>query len=159
MYKRNFLLILIIFFLNGCISTNNKLNNLNTINLTSNQKTKNYDNYVFHEYLNRIFKSEINKAKMYSLLVSINFGSTNTLTSKNLSTLSKTIATVNFELYDINTNKLLKAGSLKSAPAIGSTSSSLFSNDINSNHIKERLIKNLALKLSRYLNIIIPKLK
>ena len=159
MNKKKFLFIVLIFLMNGCISSNNNLNNLNAISFTNSQTTKNYDNYVFQEHLNRIFKTEKNNSKMYSLSASINFETVNTLSSSNLKTLKKTIATVKFKLYDLKTQKILKAGSIKSAPAIGSTSSSLFSNDLSSKHIKERLNRNLALKLSRYLNVLISKLK
>ena len=158
MYNRKFLFILFVLLVNGCTFSDNNHNNLSTINLATSQD-KNYDNYIFHEYLNRILKPQLNKPKMYSLNVSIRFGTTDSLSSSNLSNLKKTIATVTFQLYDFKTRKLLKTGSINSAPAIGSTSSSLFSNDINSRHIKERLNKNLALKLSRHLNIIIHKLK
>ena len=159
MYNSKIFFILLILLLNGCVTSNNDLNNLNTINLTASQGMNNYDNYVFQEHLKRIFKTEENKPKMYSLLASINFGTTNSLSSRNLSTLKKTTATVEYELYDIKTKRILKTGTIKSSPAIGSTSSSLFSNDINTKHIKERLNKNLALRLSNYLNIIISKLK
>ncbi|MDB4239039.1 hypothetical protein N9835_01680 [Alphaproteobacteria bacterium] len=159
MYKRKFLLILVILLINGCVSSNNSFNNLNNISLSGSNETRNYDNYIFQEHLNRIFKTEIDKPKMYSLKTIISFESANTLTSNNLTSLQKTIATVTFEIYDFKTQKILKTGSIKSSPAIGSTSSSLFSNDINLNHIKERLNKSLALKLSKYLNLIIPKLK
>ena len=159
MNKKKFLFTVLILLLSSCISSNNNLNNLNTIIFTNSQITKNYDNYVFKEHLNRIFKPDENNSKMYSLTTSINFETVNALSSTDLSTLKKTIATVRFKLYDLKTKKILKSGTIKSAPAIGSTSSSLFSNDVSSRHIKERLNKNLAIKLSRYLNILISKLK
>ena len=159
MNKKRFLFIVLILLMNGCISSNNTLNNLNAISFTNSKINKNYDNYVFQEHLNRIFRTKKNNSKMYSLSASIDFETVNTLSSTNLSTLKKTTATVKFKLYDLKTKKILKAGSIKSAPAIGSTSSSLFSNDISSKHIKERLNKNLAIKFSRYLNVIISKLK
>ena len=159
MYKRKFLLILVILLINGCVSSNNNFNNLNKISLSGSNETKSYDDFVFQEHLIRIFKTEIDKPKIYSLKTSISFESANALTSINLTPLKKTIATVTFEIYDFKTQKILKTGSIKSSPAIGSTSSSLFSNDINLKHIKERLNKNLALKLSKYLNLIVPKLK
>ena len=159
MYKKQFLLILVIFLINGCVSPNNNFNNLNKVSLSGSNKAKSYDDYVFQEHLNRIFKTEIDKPKIYSLKTSIVFKSSDALTSINLTTLTKTKATVTFEIYDFKTQKILKTGSIKSSIAIGSTSSSLFSNDINLKHIKERLNKNLALKLSKYLNLIIPKLK
>lgn len=159
MYKRKFLLIFVIFFINGCVSSNNDLNNLSKISLSGSNETKSYDNYVFQEHLNRIFKTEIDKPKIYSLKTTIIFETADALTSIDLASLKKTKAMVTFEIYDFKTQKILKTGSLKSSPAIGSTSSSLFSNDINLKHIKERLNKSLALKLSKYLNLIIPKLK
>ncbi|MDA9171424.1 hypothetical protein N9O69_05025 [Alphaproteobacteria bacterium] len=167
MYKRKFLLILLILFINGCMSSSNNFDNLNKISLSSSNKLKSYDDnklksyddYVFQEHLKRIFKTEIDKPKRYSLITSIIFESSSALTSINLTPLTKTQATVTFEIYDLKTQKILKTGSIKSSPAIGSTSSSLFSNDINKKHIKERLNTSLALKLSKYLNLIIPKLK
>ena len=159
MYKKKFLFIVLILLISGCISSNNNLNNLNTISFTNSEITKNYNDNVFQEHLNRIFKTDENNSKMYSLTASINFETGNTLPSTNLSTLKKTTATVRFKLYDLNTKKIIKTGSIKSVSVIGSTSSSLFSNDISSKHIKERLNKNLALKLSRYLNVLISKLK
>ena len=159
MYKRKFLLILVILFINGCVSSSTNFNNLNKISLSGSNETKSYDDYIFQEHLNRIFKTEIDKPKIYSLKTSISFESANALTSVNLTPLKKTIAMVTFEIFDFKTQKILKTGFIKSSPAIGSTSSSLFSNDINEKHIKERLNKSLALKLSKYLNLIIPKLK
>ena len=159
MNKKRFFSIVLILLMSGCISSNNTFNNLNAVSFTYSQINTNYDNYVFQEHLNRIFKTEKNNSKMYSLSTSINFETVNILSSANLSTLKKTTATVKFKLYDLKTKKILKSGSIKSAPAIGSTSSSLFSNDISSKHIKERLNKNLAIKFSRYLNVVISKLK
>ena len=159
MYKRKFLFILVIFFINGCVSSNNNFNNLDKVIMSGSNETKSYDDYIFQEHLNRIFKTEIDKPKIYSLKTSISFESANALTSVNLTPLKKTVATVTFEIYDLKTQKILRTGSMKSSPAIGSTSSSLFSNDINLKNIKERLNKSLALKLSKYLNLIIPKLK
>ena len=159
MHYKKILFIFFILFVTSCASSDNNHNNLSAVNLETSQLAKNYDNYVFQEHLNRIFKTEKNNSKMYSLSASINFETVNTLSSTDLSTLKKTTATVKFILYDHKTKKILKAGSIKSAPAIGSTSSSLFSNDISSKHIKERLNKNLAIKFSRYLNVIISKLK
>ena len=159
MYERKFLFIFVILFINGCVSPNNNFNHLNKISLLGSNETRSYDNYVFQEHLNRIWKTEIDNPKIYILKTSISFESEETLTSRNLTPLKKTRAMVTFEIYDFKTQRILKTGSIKSSPAIGSTSSSLFSNDINLKHIKERLNKNLALKLSKYLNLIVPKLK
>ena len=158
MYKRKFLLILVILVINGCVSSNNKLN---TISLATIKSSEIYDNYVLREHLNRIFQSETNNPKTYLLKASIGFGTKETLTTSNFSSLylNKTIATLSYELYDIKTNKILISGYLKSSPAIESINTSLFSNDINVKHVKERLNKNLALKLSRHLSLFLSKLK
>ena len=126
MHSRKFLLILEILFINGCVSSNNNFNNLNKISLSGSNKTKSHDGYIFQEHLKRIFKTEIDEPKMYSLKTSIRFESTNSLTSITLTPLKKTLATVNFEIYDLTTQKILRTGSNKSSPAIRSTSSSLF---------------------------------
>ena len=71
-------------FINGCVSSNNNFNNLNKLVCQVLMKLKSYDNYIFQEHLNRIFKTEIDKPKIYSLKTSISFESANALTSVNL---------------------------------------------------------------------------
>ena len=62
MNKKRFLFIVLILLMSGCISSNNTLNNLNAISFTNSKINKNYDNYVFQEHLNRIFKTEKNRS-------------------------------------------------------------------------------------------------
>ena len=65
---------------------------------------------------------------------------------------------VNYKLYSKEANKLIKSGSINSFTSIGSTSSSLYTNDINLKFIKERLNLNASIKLKNYLNIILRRL-
>ncbi len=154
-----FFLIFLVFSLNSCSSTYKDSINLGSINLININGTKNSNNYLFKEHLKRIIKPNFNSSSKLSLTTSIIFEETSTLSAQNLKSLNKTIAIAKFEIYDLRTSKLLKSGVVNSSPIIGSTSSSLYSNEVNSLHIKERLNKNLALKLSRHIKMIIRKLK
>ena len=58
----------------------------------------------------------------------------------------------------IFTNKLIKSGSLNSFTSFGSTSSSLYTNDINLKFVKERLNLNASIKLKNYLNMILRRM-
>ena len=69
------------------------------------------------------------------------------------------IKKINYKLYDFKSNKLIKSGSIKSFPALGSTSSSLYANDINLKHIKERLNFSLSKKLYMHLNLVLRRSK
>ena len=168
MFYKYLLLVLLLFVVSNCTSIDKSLNNLGYIGAISFEKKeiseavtfkRDSNNYLFKEYLNRIIKSEKKVDTRFHLIISITFEVNNSVSQLDSINLTKTVGIVKFKLYETKTNKLIKTGLIKSSPAIGSTSSSLFSNDINLNHIKERLNKNLALKLSKQLNIIIQRLK
>ena len=156
---KNILSIILFLFIYGCASTKSSFVKTNDINSVSIETIEGKDNILFKEYLKRIFKTKKNSQHKFKLKASISFSSADTLSASGLNDLTKTVATVSYKFYDFETNNLIKSGSINSFPALGSTSSSLYSNDVNIKHIKERLILSISKKLYMHLNIILRRLK
>ena len=159
LFLKSFLIIISIIFINGCAFNNYKSDKMFYINSVSIETLDNKDNIVFKENLNRLFKSKHSKSYKFKLKASISFSSSNTLSINGLNDLTRTAATVKYKLYDLKSNNLIKAGSIKSFPAFGSTSNSLYANDINLKHIKERLNMNISKELYMHMNIVLRRLK
>ena len=155
---KTFLIIISIFFIYGCSSNNSKLVKTHDINNISIETTDKKDNILFKEYLKRIFKSKKKLNHKFILKTSISFSSNDTLSVNGLNALTRTVASVNYDLYESKSMKLIKSGYFESFPALGSTSNSLYSNDINLKHIKERLIISTSKKLYIHLNIFLRRL-
>lgn len=156
---KSFLIITSLLFINGCSLKKSNLDRIQDINIVSIETTDNKDNILFKEHLKRIFKSKKNINNKFKLKASISFSSSDTLSVNGLKSLTKTIASVNYKLYDFKSNKIIKSGSIKSVPVLGSTSNSLYANDTGLKHIKERLNLIISNKLALHLNIILRRLK
>ena len=152
------LLICSFFFIFSCSLSNKNLPVNSNINLITIQTPNDRDNVLFNEYLKRAFKPISDVSHKYLLETSISYSITNALSISGLDSLNRTTAIVNYKLYSKVTNKLIKSGSLNSFTSFGSTSSSLYTNDINLKFVKERLNLNASIKLKNYLNIILRRL-
>ena len=152
------LLICSFFFIYSCSLSNKNLPVNSYVNLITIQTTKDKDNILFNEYLKRAFKPINDVSHKFLLETSISYSITNALSISGLNSLNRTTAIVNYKLYSKETNKLIKSGSINSFTSIGSTSSSLYTNDINLKFVKERLNLNASIKLKNYLNIILRRL-
>ena len=146
------------FFIFSCSLSNKNLPVNSNINLITIETPNDRDNVLFNEYLKRAFKPISDVSHKYLLETSISYSITNALSISGLDSLNRTTAIVNYKLYSKVTNKLIKSGSLNSFTSIGSTSSSLYTNDINLKFVKERLNLNASIKLKNYLNIILRRL-
>ena len=155
---KKILLICSFFFLISCSLSNKNLPVNSNINLISIETPNDRDNILFNEYLKRAFKPINDVSHKFLLETSISYSITNALSISGLSSLNRTTAIVNYKLYSKETNKLIKSGSINSFTSIGSTSSSLYTNDINLKFVKERLNLNASIKLKNYLNIILRRL-
>ena len=149
---KNLLIIILFLFIFGCASKNS---NINSVSI---ETKENKYNVLFKENLKRIFKTRKNAVNKFKLKASISFSSSDTLSVSGLNSLTKTVAYVDYQLYYSKSKILIKSGSIKSFPALGSTSSSLYANDINLKHIKERLNISISKKLYMHLNIILRRL-
>ena len=156
---KNLLFIIPFFFIYGCVTTKPNFVEINHINSVSIETSEGRDNILFKEYLKRTFKTLKNTNHKFKLKASISFSSVDTLSTSGQNALTKTVATVNYKLYNFKSNKLIKSGSIKSFPALGSTSSSLYTNDVNLKQIKERLNLSISKKLYMHLNIALRRLK
>ena len=155
---KKILLICSFFFIISCSLSNKNLPVNSNINLISIETPNDRDNILFNEYLKRAFKPINDVSHKFLLETSISYSITNALSISGLSSLNRTTAIVNYKLYSKETNKLIKSGSINSFTSIGSTSSSLYTNDINLKFVKERLNLNASIKLKNYLNIILRRL-
>ncbi|MDB9870947.1 hypothetical protein OAD33_07730 [Alphaproteobacteria bacterium] len=155
---KKILLICSFFFIISCSLSNKNLPVNSNINLISIETPNDRENILFYEYLKRAFKPINDVSHKFLLETSISYSITNALSISGLNSLNRTTAIVNYKLYSKETNKLIKSGSIKSFTSIGSTSSSLYTNDINLKFVKERLNLNASIKLKNYLNIILRRL-
>ena len=155
---KKILLICSFFFIISCSLSNKNLPVNSNINLISIETPNDRDNILFNEYLKRTFKPINDVSHKFLLETSISYSTTNALSISGLNSLNRTTAIVNYKLYSKETNKLIKSGSINSFTSIGSTSSSLYTNDINLKFVKERLNLNASIKLKNYLNIILRRL-
>ena len=155
---KKILLICSFFFIISCSSTNKNLLVNSNINLITIKTPNDRDNILFNEYLKRAFKPIDDVSHKFLLETSVSYSTTNALSISGLNSLNRTTAIVNYKLYSKETNKLIKSGSINSFTSIGSTSSSLYTNDINLKFVKERLNLNASIKLKNYLNIILRRL-
>ena len=156
---KKFLIIILFLFIYGCASKNSNIVNNYNINSVSIETNEDKHNILFKENLKRIFRTKDNIDHKYILKTSISFSSSDTLSVSGLNSLTRTLAHVDYELYNSKPKKLIKSGSIQSFPALGSTSSSLYSNDINIKHIKERLNISISKKLFMHLIIVLRRLK
>ena len=146
-------------FIYGCGLTNSNLVKIYDINSVKIETPGDRANVLFKEHLKRVFKSNKDMTYKYLLKASITFSSSETLSLSGTKALNRTVANVHYELYDVKVNKLIKSGSIKSFPAIRSTSNSLYANDTSLKHIKERLNFSISQKVYMHLNIILRRLK
>ena len=156
---KNLLIVISFLFFYGCASKNPNFVINNNIRSLSIETVEDKDNILFKENLKRIFKTKKNLDHKFKLKASISFSSSETLSVGGLNALTRTIATVDYNLYNFKTKKLIKSGSIKSFPALGSTSTSLYTNDINQKHIKDRLNISISKKLYLHLNVFLRRLK
>ncbi len=151
-----FLLLIITF---GCTSydINEKTNSINLRTVSIETPSDRY-NVIFKEYLKRKFYNNKNLKPSFILKTDIAFNSNETMSVSGLAVLNSTKAVVRYSLVDNGSNTLIKSGSIKTFPALSSSSNSLYSNEESLKHIKERLSQSSANKLYLLTKVILRKL-
>ena len=150
-----FLLLIITF---GCTSYDiNKTNSVNLRTVSIETPSDRY-NVIFKEYLKRKFDNKKNLKPSFILKADISFNSNETMSVSGLAVLNSTKAVVRYSLVDNNSNTLIKSGSIKTFPALSSSSNSLYSNEESLKNIKERLSQSSANKLYLLTRVILRKL-
>lgn len=115
-------------------------------------------NILFKEGLKRFFSTKHNSYKKYKLNTLITFQSAKTLSVNGENVLNSTKASINYDLSNSVTNKIIESGTFNTFPALSSSSSSLYTQQKSIDHIEERLIKSAAKSLYIRINIIISML-
>ena len=155
-YKTIF--IILIFLLSGCSLSNlhqqDKLGNVSILIETPSDR----DNVLLKENLKRLINTNQKSQSKYKLNASISYNSSETLSVRGLNVLNSTKANVNYRLFEINTEKVIKSGSFNSFPALSSSSSSIYSNETTKDHIKERLNQVSAEKMYLILKVTLSRL-
>ena len=149
---------LLLMITSSCTSYN--INEINSINLrtVSIETPSDRYNVIFKEYLKRKFGNKKNLEPSFILKADIFFKSNETMSVSGLAVLNSTKAVVRYSLVDNSSNILIKSGSIKTFPALSSSSNSLYSNEENLEHIKERLSQSSANKLYLLTKVILRKL-
>jgi len=150
-----FLLLIITF---GCTSYNIKKSNSINLRTVSIETPSDRYNILFKEYLKRKFDNKKNLKPSLTLKTGISFNSNETMSVSGLAVLNSTKAVVRYSLVDNSSNTLIKSGSIKTFPALSSSSNSLYSNEESIKHIKERLSQSSANKLYLLTKVILRKL-
>ena len=155
-FKNKKLFIIFLLLINGCGFSNlNKLTSYNNIYV---ETPSDKYNILFKNNLKKTFNINNFSKNRYVLRSNISFFSSETLSVNESDTLNSTFANASYSLIDAKSNKVISSGSIKTFPALSSSSSSIYSNDISIEHIKERLSFSAAKKIYMRLNLILQKL-
>jgi len=157
-FKYKTIFIILIILLSGCSLNNsyhqNELGNVSILIETPSDR----DNVLLRENLKRLINTNQKSQSKYKLDASISYNSSETLSVRGLNVLNSTKATINYRLVEIDTEKVIKSGSFNSFPALSSSSSSLYSNEIAKVHVKDRLNLISAQKMKLILKVTLSKL-
>jgi hypothetical protein len=157
-FKYKTIFIILIILLGGCSLNNsyhrNELDNVSILIETPSDR----DNVLLRENLKRLINTNQKSQSKYKLDASISYNSSETLSVRGLNVLNSTKAIINYSLVEIGTEKVIKSGSFNSFPALSSSSSSLYSNEIAKGHIKNRLNLISAQKMKLILKVTLSRL-
>jgi len=155
-FKNKKLFIIFLLLISGCGFSNlNKLTSYNNIYV---ETPSDKYNILFKNNLKKTFNINNFSKTRYVLRSNISFLSSETLSASGSDTLNSTFANASYSLIEAKSNKVISSGSIKTFPALSSSSSSIYSNDMSVQHIKERLSFSAAKKIFMRLNLILKKL-
>ena len=154
MYIKTINLIFLIFFIFSC-SLNMKNNLDPNYNLKIETPTNKY-NHLLRFELQKYNKFNKNHEDTFFLEANITFLTQETLTLNGLSPLYKMIGTIDYKLSKNNNN--IKKGKISSTINYGSVTS-FYGKEENQKFAKQRIVKNLALKLLNKIKLIINKIE
>ena len=155
-FKNKKLFIIFLFLVSGCGFSNlNKLTSYNDIYL---ETPSDKYNILFKKSLKKTLNINNSSKTKYLLKSNISFLSSETLSVNGSDTLNSTFANASYSLIETKSNKVISSGSIKTFPALSSSSSSIYSKDMSIQHIKERLSFSAAKKISMRLNLILQNL-
>ncbi len=146
----------LIILISSCALNNFKNNqNINNYSIEIETPSDRYNVY-FKENLKRFFHNADNN-NIYLLKTKITFETTKTLSVSGQNILRSTKASIDYQLTNKNTN-FVKSGTIKTFPALSSSSNSLYTQEKSIEHIMERLTISSAKSLYTHINIIMRRL-
>ena len=152
------LFICFLLLFSGCQFSKFKSTSLkHTHNVNIETPNNKYD-IMLKKHLNRLFNNQPKKNTNFILKSKISFASDESLSVSGLDVLKSTKGTVQYSLIDLKSGKILKSGSVVTFPALSSSSTSLYTNDVSLQHIKERLSLSSAKKLYLKIKLIMKTL-
>ena len=147
-----------VFLISSCsLSELHKIESQNNYSVKVETPNDRYNKYL-RESLKRLFFVKNNLKESYVLKTNIIIQSKKTLAVNGNNQLKSTKAKIEYELINKNTDITIKSGSIFTSPALSSSSSSFYSQQKSTEHIKERLVKSSAKSLFMRINIILRKL-
>ncbi len=154
MYSKTINLIFLIFFIFSC-SLNMKDNVNPNYYLKIETPTNKHNNLLSFE-LQKYNKFNKNHEDIFFLEANITFSSQETLTLGGLTPLYRMIGTISYKLT--KNNIIIKKGNISSMINYGSVSS-FYGKEENQKFVKQRIVRNLALKLLDKIKLIINKIE
>jgi hypothetical protein len=147
-----------LLLLSGCEFSKYQSTNLKSTHNINIETPNSKYNIMLKKHLDRLFNNHPKKDTNFILKSNISFIINESLSVSGLNDLQSTKGTVQYSLIDSKSRKILKSGSIVTFPALSSSSSSLYTNDVSLQHIKERLSLSLAKKLYLKVKLIMKKL-
>ena len=154
MFIKTVNLFLISVFIFSCSSGIN--NNLNQNYFLQIETPKNKYNTLLNFELQKNNKLNQNYNEIFFLEANVNFTSYETLTLKGLTPLNKMSGVLSYKL--IKENYIIHEGTISSVINYGSVTS-LYGKNENEKFVKQRIVKNLALKLLNKIKLTINKIE
>ena len=147
-----------LILISGCGFSDKELTKINSIENIIIETPNTKFNLILKRNLKRVFVNQTSTTPELKLMANISFSSSNSLSTSGLNTLKSSKGTVTYSLIDLKSGKTIKSGSIVTFPALSASSSSLYSNDISLEHIKERLSLSSSQKLYMHIKLIMQKL-
>ena len=148
----------LLILISGCGFSQDKLYTKKKFENIRIETPKTKFNLTFKKHLNRAFNYNPSSFTKFILKSEILFSSSDTLSVSALNVLKSTKGTITYSLINLQSGKTIKSGSIVTFPALSASSSSLYSNDLSLEHIKERLSLSSAQKLYMHIKLIMQKL-
>ena len=154
MFFKTINLFLISIFIFSCsLGVNNNLNQDYFLQI---ETPKNKYNTLLNFELQKNNKLNQNYNEIFFLEANVNFTSYETLTLNGLTPLNKMSGILSYKL--IKENHIINKGTISSVINYGSVTS-LYGKNENETFVKQRIVKNLALKLLNKIKLIINKIE
>jgi hypothetical protein len=152
------ILLSFLIILTGCgLSKNTSIKSYETNNIII-ETPNNKFNLIFKNKIKRIFNNKTKSDAKFVLKADLGFSSGDVSSQGSSNNLISTKAIVKYSLVDLTSDTIIKSGSINTFSALSSSSTSLYTNDISLEHVKERLTLTAAKKLYMVVRMVLQKI-